>query len=155
MTDLNTFTVIGRLTKTVTDDQYGFGYLQNGTAKANMRIAVNSSKKTQNGYEDEVSYFDVVLFGKMAESLKTYLVKGQQIAVSGRLKQDRWEKDGKKNSKVSLIADTVQLLGGKNENNNSSSPNQNDASKSTFTPIPNTSNDNMYGDGGFPEDIPF
>jgi single-strand DNA-binding protein len=60
-----------------------------------------------------VDYFDVVMFGKQAESLKPYLVKGKQVAIDGHLQQERWQgKDGKNASKVSIVADTVQLIGG-------------------------------------------
>jgi len=59
-----------------------------------------------------VSFFDVTIWGKTAENLKPYLVKGKQIAVDGYLKQDRWQKDGQNFSKVNIVANSVQLLGG-------------------------------------------
>ena len=82
-----------------------------------VSIASNRSIKKNEKWEDEVSYFDVTIWGKVAESLKNKLVKGKQIAVTGYLKQDRWEKDGKKQSKINIIAESVQLVGGgKSEN---------------------------------------
>ena len=59
-----------------------------------------------------MSFFDVTIWGKTAENLKPYLVKGKQIAVDGYLKQDRWQKDGQNFSKVNIVANSVQLLGG-------------------------------------------
>lgn len=111
MTDINSVVLVGRLTRDIMSDQYGFGYLPNGTAKARVSLAVNRSHKRGDTWEDETSYIDIMIFGKMAESLKSYLNKGVQIAVQGSLRQDRWEKDGKKQSKVYVVADTVRLLG--------------------------------------------
>ena len=60
--------------------------------------------------------FAVTIWGKTAENLKPYLTKGKQIAVEGYLRQDRWEKDGQKFSKVGIVADSVMLLGGRSDN---------------------------------------
>ena len=152
MTDFNHVTLIGRLTHDVGDDERSFGYLANGTAKAEVSIAVNRSRKNGDEWVDEVSYFDVTIWGKQAESLKPYLTKGKQIAIEGYLKQDRWEKDGQKRSKISIIATNVQLLGGKSEGETSGGtpkfkPKKNmesDTSSDTFA--------NDFGDGA---DIPF
>ena len=142
MQDLNHFDVIGRLTRSLEGDEKNFSYIGNGTAKAVVSIAVNSSVKKGDKYEDYVSYFDIQIFGKTAENLKPYLTKGTQIAVSAHLKQDRWEKDGQKRSAISIIADHVQLVGGKKDGNSSAS-----------NPAPQQQG---FGpDDGFPSDIPF
>ena len=114
MTDTNSIILIGRLTKDCGADERSFSYVGNGTAKAVVSLAVNRSVKKGDKWEDEVSYFDVTIWGKMAKNLKPSLVKGKQICVEGYLKQDRWEKDGKKESRVNITADKVQLLGGGN-----------------------------------------
>ena len=79
MTDTNKVFLIGRLTRDLGSDERSFGYIGNGTARANVSIAVNRSKKTGDGYADEVNYFDVTIWGKTAENLKPYLTKGKQI----------------------------------------------------------------------------
>ena len=146
MTDLNHVVLIGRLTRDLGSDEKNFGYVGNGMARANVSIAVNRSKKNGDQWIDEVSYFDITIWGKTAENLKPYLTKGKQICVEGHLKQDRWEKAGQKFSKVSIIADNVQLLGGKSDGGQSSGA-------PTFKPAENNS---YRGDAGdFPEDIPF
>ena len=132
MTDLNHVVVIGRLTRDLGADERSFGYLPNGNARANISLAVNRSKKQNEQWIDEVSYFDITIFGKTAENLKSYLTRGKQICVEGHLQQQRWEKDGQKYSKIVIIADNVQLLGGKSEN---SSNNE----SSDFTPTANNS----------------
>ena len=128
MTDLNHIVLIGRLTKDCGADERSFSYVGDGKAKAVVSLAVNRSVKKGDNWEDEVSYFDVTIWGKMAENLKPSLVKGKQICVEGYLKQDRWEKDGQKKSRININAEKVQLLGGGN---------------------------NQQNDGGFPEDNPF
>lgn len=143
MTDINNVVLIGRVTTDVGSNDKSMTYLPNGTAKLTFSIAVNKSQKASDGsYTDYVSFFDIVLFGKMAESLKSYLTKGQQVSVLGSLRQDRWEKDGKRNSKIYITADSIQLLGKKSSTENSSS--NNSAGSNDFNPA-----------DGFAEDIPF
>ena len=156
MTDINNVTLIGRLTRDLGEND--FAYSNSGTARANVSIAVNRAKKQGDEWVDKVSYFDITIWGKTAENLKPYLTKGKQIGVSGHLKQDRWEKDGQKHSRVSIVADVVQLLGGKSESNSdggyqqSYSQNQ----QSAFTPRNNApAAPEEPSSEDFPEDIPF
>ena len=139
MTDLNSVIEIGRITRDISERD--FGYTTGGTARLNLSIAVNRSEKRNGVWQDKVSYFDVTVWGKTAENIKAYLHKGKQIAVDGYLDQQRWEKDGVKYSKVVIIADSVQLLGG-NENNAAPQEPAGDYA-------PASSGDD------FPEDLPF
>lgn len=100
--DMNQVTLIGRLTK---DSE--LKYTQSGTAVARFTIASNKKKKDS----EEVSFFDIVAWGKLAENLNNYLTKGKQVALCGELRQNRWEQDGQKRSKIEVIAYTIQLLG--------------------------------------------
>lgn len=79
-----------------------------------LGIAVNGSKKVQGQWEEYASYFDVIVWGKQAESCAQYLTKGRQVAVDGRLEQQRWQdkETGGNRSKVVVIADTVMFIGG-------------------------------------------
>ena len=155
MTDLNHVVLIGRLTQDLGSDERSFGYVGNGQARANVSIAVNRSKKNGDQWVEEVNYFNVTIWGKTAENLKPYLTKGKQICVEGHLKQDRWEKDGQKQSRVSIVADSVQLLGGKSDNS------QQTGGAPRFQPVSNNNSvpsyNDSFGDTGidFPEDIPF
>jgi single-strand DNA-binding protein len=106
LNDLNKWTGIGRLTK-----YPELKYLQAGTAIAMLSIAVNRKYKEQ----EEVSYFDIQTWSKQAEICCQYLTKGSKIAVDGRLKQERWEKDGKTNSKIIIVAEQVQFLDSKKD----------------------------------------
>ena len=142
MTDMNRVFLMGNLTKDVDDD---FAFTSSGVAKASLSLAINRSKKQVEQWVDDTSYFYITVWGKTAENLKPYFKKGQKIAVEGYLKQDRWEKDGKKESRISIIADNVWLAGGKSNSQNSTSVSQ---SESNFT-------NETVSDDTFADDIPF
>lgn len=108
--DLNHVDIIGRLVRNPETN-----YTQNGKAKMTFSVA-SSDGYGENQY---TNYFDVVVWGKPAETLKNYLYQGKQVCISGRIRQDRWEKDGQKRSKISVIAENVQLLGNSQDNANS------------------------------------
>lgn len=110
MNDLNKVMLIGRLTCDA-----DLKYTSAGTPVSNFSIAVNKSIKKGNEWENEASFFDVNLWGGAAENLSKHLKKGKQIAIEGSLKQSRWLKDGKSHSRISVEAQSIQLLGG-NEN---------------------------------------
>ena len=96
MSDINCVTHTGRLTRDAE-----LKYTQNGGAIVRFSIAVNRSKRNADGsWADEASYFDCVYFGKGAESVNSYLSRGRQVAVSGELRQSRWEQDGQTRSRV-------------------------------------------------------
>ena len=139
MTDLNHLIEIGRLTRDISERD--FGYTTGGTARLNLSIAVNRSEKRNGAWQDKVSYFDVTVWGKTAENIRPHLHKGKQIAIDGYLDQQRWEKDGVKYSKVVIIADSVQLLGG------------NESAPQAQQPAGEYQSAGSGDD--FPEDIPF
>jgi single-strand DNA-binding protein len=117
--DLNSVNIIGRLTK-----NSELKYTNSGFAVLNMSIAVNRRVKKNDQWTEEASFFDVSLFGKRGESLSPYLTKGQQIAIVGSLKQERWESENGKRSKVSIVADNIQLLGKPDKSSAPSKPQQ-------------------------------
>ena len=119
MQDTNLVILIGRLTQDCGNDERSFLYVGNGTAKAVVSLAVNRSVKKNGNWADEVSFINVTIWGKTAENLRQYLKKGTQICVEGYLTQDRWEKDGQKQSRLNVVAESVQLLGGGNKQNDS------------------------------------
>lgn len=147
MTDLNSVTLCGRLTADMGSSPNGFSYTQNGTAIGRFSVAVNRSRKQGDQWVEEVSYFNVTVFGKTAENLKPYLTKGQLVAVQGFLKQDRWtDQNGGARSSVGIIADHIQLCGGKAEQRQAPAENR---------IAPPADGNSGFNNGGFPEDIPF
>ncbi len=109
--------LIGNLSKDVE-----LKYTKDGTAYANFSVADNYTYKTKSGEKKkETSFFDVTVFGKLAENCAEYLSKGKQVAIAGRLKQNTWEtSDGSKRSKVVIIATEVKFLTPKGGTSNAS-----------------------------------
>lgn len=87
-------------------------YLPSGLSVTSFALAVNSRFRQNNEMREEVSYFDVVVFGKLGETCAEYLSKGRPVLVEGRLRQRRWESEGMKRSKIEVVAGGVQFLGG-------------------------------------------
>lgn len=110
MADVNHVILIGRLTRDAE-----LKYTSGGMAICKFSIVVNRKRKQGEQWIDEASFFDVVVWGRTAEALNQYLVKGKQVAVEGELHQNRWEQDGQSRSKVEINASNVQLLGGGTE----------------------------------------
>lgn len=103
--DINRVLVIGRLTRDVE-----LKYTPSGAPVANFGIAVGG-KPSQNG-EENVSFFNIVVWGKSAENCSNYLSKGKQCAIDGRLDQRRWKaQDGSNRSVVEIVAERVEFLG--------------------------------------------
>lgn len=104
MSNINTVAVSGNLTR---DPE--LRHTPSGTAIANLSVAVNRSRKQDDGsYQDEVSFFDLTAFGNFAELISRKLRKADSVSVLGRLEQQRWEtEDGSKRSKVVIIVQTI------------------------------------------------
>ena len=102
---LNSVNMMGNLTR---DPE--LKYTNSGKAVCNLSIANNRVYTTNGQKQTEVSYFDVEVWGAAAENCAKYLKKGRGVVVEGRLKQDRWEKDGKTQSKVKISANSVHFL---------------------------------------------
>lgn len=109
MASLNKVFLIGNLTR---DPE--LRYIPNGTAVAKFGLAVNRIYKSQDGeIKDDTCFIDIVTWGKTAESCANYLSKGRPIFVEGRLQYSSWESpDGQKRSKIDVVAERIQFLGG-------------------------------------------
>lgn len=89
--------------------------LPSGAAVCTFSIAVNRkwTNKSTGEKMEEVSFFDIETWNRVAELVAQYLKKGRGVLLEGRLKQDRWETEsGDKRSKIKIQADQVQFLGG-------------------------------------------
>ncbi|HEX2311303.1 MAG TPA: single-stranded DNA-binding protein [Vicinamibacterales bacterium] len=85
-----------------------------GQAVATLNLATTEQWNDREGQRQEkTEWHRVVLWGKQAESLQQYLVKGKQIYVEGRLQTRQWDdKDGNKRYTTEVKADRITLLGG-------------------------------------------
>ena len=111
MASYNKFIAIGNLAK---DPELKI--LTSGTAVCKFNIAINR-RYTQNGKTiDETCFVEIVVWGKSAENCKTYLTKGAQVLVEGRLNQENWtDNNGNNRYKLNVIADSVTFLNNKNQ----------------------------------------
>lgn len=98
---LNRVTVVSRLTR-----RPELRFTKNEKAVTNFGIAV------QRQYDREkADFFDVTVWGKQAENCANYLVKGQMVAIDGRLQSSNFEdKEGNKRNKVEIVAENVVFL---------------------------------------------
>ncbi len=102
---LNSVNIMGNLTR---DPE--LKYLPSGKSVCAISIANNRVYTSKGEKVTEVSYFDVDIWGPAGENCAKYLTKGSGIIVEGRLRQDRWEKDGKTQSRVRIMANSVHFL---------------------------------------------
>ena len=105
MQDINQLTLCGRLTRDAE-----VKYTSGGLAIAEFALACNVNKKVEGEWQDVASFFDCTYFGKGAEAVQKYLVKGKQVVIAGHIEQQRWERDGQKRSKVEVIVERLQLM---------------------------------------------
>ena len=154
MADINHVILVGRLTRDAE-----LKYTNSGYAVGKFSVAINTRRKRGDEWVEEANFFDVVVWGKVAEALNPYLVKGKQVGVEGQLRQNRWEQDGQPRSKVEIVSSNIQLLGSK------MSPQTQDNS-SGGEPFPSASSGDTYGNTfakpsdskeseAFEDDIPF
>lgn len=107
MADFNKVMLLGNLTRDPEVRQ-----LPSGTAVADIGLAINRKYRTQQGEDrEETCFVTVSVFGRQAETCGQYLHKGSPVFVEGRLKYDSWEKNGQKQSRLTVQAERVQFLG--------------------------------------------
>ena len=131
--DLNQCQFIGRLGK---DPETR--YMPNGDAVTSFSIACGWKTKDKEGTE----WVNVTAFGKLAEICSEYLRKGAQVFIQGRMQTEKYEKDGVTRYTTKIVADRMQMLGGRS-----------DGDERQEKPAP------KQASGGFPaddlDDVPF
>lgn len=110
MASFNRVILVGNLTRDIE-----VRYVSNGgLAVTELGLAVNDRRKNQSGeWVDETTFVDVTLWGRTAEIASEYLSKGAPVLIEGRLKLDTWETDGQKRSKLRVVGEKMQMLGGR------------------------------------------
>jgi len=117
MASFNRVILVGNLTRDIE-----LKYTQSNLAVTEVGLAVNDRRKSQSGeWVEETTFVDVTLWGRTAEIASEYLGKGSPVLVEGRLKLDTWEKDGQKRSKLRVVGERMQMLGGRSGGNQSRS----------------------------------
>lgn len=111
MASFNKVILVGNVTRDIE-----LRSINSGSSVCDLGMAVNDRKKNASGeWVDEVTFIDVTLWNRTAEVAAEYLGKGSSVLIEGRLKLEQWETDGQKRSKLKVIGDRMQMLGGKKE----------------------------------------
>lgn len=108
MASFNRVVLLGNLTR---DPE--LRYIGSGMAVSDIGLAVNDRVKRNDQWVEETTFVDVTLWGRTAEVANEYLSKGSSVLIEGRLKMDSWEKDGQKRTKLKVVAERMQMVGGK------------------------------------------
>jgi single-strand DNA-binding protein len=117
MASYNRVVIVGNLTRDVE-----LRYTPSGTAVTDIALAVNDRIKKNDQWVDEVNFSDVTLWGRTAEVAGEYLSKGSSVLIEGKLKQDRWEQEGKTRSKVKIVGEKMQMLSSRNSGGSGERP---------------------------------
>lgn len=150
--DLNVVALVGRLTREIE-----LKYSSGGMALGKFTLASNKGVKRNGKWEDEANFFYCTCFGKTAENLAPYMTKGQQVSIQGSLTQNRWQTpEGQNRSKVEIIVNTVQLIGGKKDDTAKPSQGPPQSHPQQGQPLPNTP-ENYVGDDlpDYDDPLPF
>lgn len=108
MASFNRVILVGNLTRDIE-----LRYVGSGMAVTDLGLAVNDRVKRNDQWVEEATFVDITLWGRTAEVANEYLSKGSSVLIEGRLKLDTWEKDGQKRSKLHVVGERMQMLGGR------------------------------------------
>lgn len=124
--DLNQCNFIGRLGKDPV-----VKYTQGGMAIASFSIAVGWKSKDKEGAE----WVNIAAFDKLGEICGEYLKKGSMVFISGRMKTEKWQgQDGTDKYTTKIIADKMQMIGGKRDDAQTNAPTQTQTTNNVIAP---------------------
>lgn len=109
---INKVIITGNLTRDAS-----LNALPSGTPVCEFGVAVNERRRNRqtDEWEDVPVFVDCNMFGTRAEKIAQYLVKGLKVTVEGKLRYSSWEKDGQKRSKLDVVADDIEFLTARNQ----------------------------------------
>ena len=144
MASFNKVILMGNLTRDPETRQ-----TQSGSYVTKAGVAVNESiPDGSGGYRDQAHFFDVVFFGKLAESFAKWFKKGSPVLIDGRLSYSTWEdkETGAKRSKVDVVGNRWHFVGGRDQQ----------GSGGGGAPVVSSQEPSFPGKGDFvPDDVPF
>lgn len=132
---MNSVALVGRLTR-----DPDLRYTPSQLAVARFSIAVNRPFSKNN----EADFINIVVFGKSAENCGTYLKKGSQVGVTGRIQTGSYEKDGRRVYTTDVVADRVEFLSRASESAGGNSNQYDQRSRNNYQ-------NNDFGFGGAPD----
>lgn len=150
MASFNKVILVGNLTR---DPEVR--YTTGGTAVTDVGLAVNRvwTDRSSNERKEETTFVDVTLWGRTAEIAGEYLSKGRPCLIEGRLQLDQWEdkETGQKRSKLKVVGESLQLLGGRGDDGGGGRPSSGPAQPQSR---PAAQTDSRSPDQAFYDDAP-
>lgn len=128
-------------------------YTPKGMAIAKIGLAINRKWNSESGEKkEEATFVDVDAFGKQAETISQYMKKGGAILIEGRLKLDQWDDKatGQKRSKLGVVVEGFQFLGGGKTDGGSAPAAQRPARSTSAAPAPDSDGPPPDGDDSVP-----
>ena len=159
MANLNKVTLIGRLGQ---DPE--IRYTQSGSAVASVNIATNDYWTDKQGEKQEkTEWHSLVFWGKLADRAQSYLKKGSQVYVEGRLQTSNWEdQQGQKHYKTEVVVTNIQFLDSRISDSETDQSGSSPTYAESTNPSPEYSTntetnspDSKQGDDYIKDDIPF
>jgi single-strand DNA-binding protein len=121
-------------------------YTPGGLAITNFSIATSDSWQDKESGEkkERTEWHRIVAFGKLGEICGKYLTKGRQVYIEGRIQTRQWEKDGVTRYTTEIVANEMQMLGGRDSGGDSlRSPESNYGQAAPKEPFPETPDDDI------------
>lgn len=135
MASLNQVTLLGNCTR-----DPDLRKTAGGKSVCSFGLAVNDRYKNDHGeWVDKPMFIDIVCWGRTAEVATEFLAKGNPVLIAGELQLERWEKDGVKHSKHSVVCNRLQLVGGRTQGDSTTQerpPAKREESQEVEEPIP-------------------
>lgn len=124
-------------------------YSPSGDAISTISIATSEHWKDKAGVKQEkTEWHNIVAYRKLAEIMSEYCKKGSQVYIEGKLQTRKWEKGGVTKYTTEIIADRLQMLGGKNNTTS-------DASQPSDEYKPSDHKMDASDFSDIPDDVPF
>lgn len=118
---INSVTISGNLSRDAELRNTGNSDVLNFSVAVNERVKNNQTGE----WEDRANFFDCALFGNRATSISQYMTKGTKVAISGKLRQSKWQdKNGQNRYSVSIIVDDVEFMGQRSNQQTAQQPQQ-------------------------------
>lgn len=118
-----------------------------GTSVLAIGVAVNERRRQGDEWVDCANYVDCTMFGRRADAIARYLVKGTKVCIEGRLHYGSWEQDGQRRSKLTVNVDEIEFMSRARQDAHSQQP---DAAQAVQAAYPGANVEQYAG-----EDIPF
>ncbi len=154
MANYNRVILAGNLTR---DPE--LSYTASNTPVCKLGMAINRRWRDRNSNElrEETCFVDCTAFARSAETINQYMKKGQSILIEGRLSYSSWQaQDGSKRSKLEVIVETFQFLGGPGGGQNTGSRGGAPAREPQSRPAPQAADDmDNYGPPPGGDEVPF